>query len=207
VTRIVCISDTHTLHEQLVVPDGDLLIHAGDFTNRGAIGDVEAFDAWLATLPHQHKIVIAGNHDFCFERTPDQAQACLTSCTYLQDSGVQVEGLTIWGSPWQPRFFDWAFNLDRGAPLREKWALIPQDTDILITHGPPWSHGDMCDHGGAAGCKELLARLREISPRLHVFGHIHEAYGVTQEGQTTCVNASICTLQYRPTQLPIVIDL
>jgi predicted phosphodiesterase len=206
-TRIVCISDTHMLHDQVSVPPGDVLIHAGDFSNQGALSDVEKFNAWLGALPHRHKIVIAGNHDFCFEWNAQEAQDLLSSCVYLQDSGIEVEGFKIWGSPWQPRFFDWAFNLDRGEPLREKWSLIPPDTDILITHGPARGHGDRTVTGEDVGCEDLLDRLRQLEPLLHVFGHIHEGYGVTNEGPTICVNACNCTLRYQATQAPIVVDL
>src|SRR3712207_5190443 len=106
--RIVCISDTHTLHDRVQVPDGDVLVHTGDFTKVGAEKDVRAFDRWLASLPHREKVIVAGNHDFCFERTRD-ARDWITAAHYLEDSGATVSGLRFWGSPWQPRFFDWAF--------------------------------------------------------------------------------------------------
>ncbi len=205
--RIVCLSDTHSLHEEVSVPDGDILVHAGDFTERGSLEDVDAFNAWLGRLPHRHKFVIAGNHDFCFEQAPEQARSRLTNAIYLEDSGAVAEGLHIWGSPWQPRFFDWAFNLDRGEPLARKWALVPDHTDILITHGPPHGWGDTTSRGADVGCEELAARIWTVAPRLHVFGHIHEGYGRMQAGPTTLVNASICTLRYRPTNPAIVVEL
>jgi predicted phosphohydrolase len=129
--RLVLISDTHQRHDQLTVPDGDVLVHAGDFSTRGGVEEVARFNAWLGTLKHKHKVVIAGNHDFLFEREPTLARSMLTNVTYLEDSGVTIEGLRFWGSPWQPRFFDWAFNLERGAPLTEKWNLIPTGVDVL----------------------------------------------------------------------------
>ena len=204
--RVVCISDTHTAHRDLVVPPGDLLVCAGDFTRRGDEADVRAFDAWLGELPHPHKVVIAGNHDFAFERDP-AARTWLRHATYLQDSGLTVDGLKIWGSPWQPRFFDWAFNLDRGEPLRAVWDLIPPDTHVLITHGPPFGILDTTSRGQRVGCEALAEAVARIHPRLHVFGHIHEAYGtVTQDG-TVFVNASSCDLRYRARNAPIVVDL
>lgn len=204
--RIVMISDTHGLHRRVRIPDGDLLLHAGDLTNHGELDQVADFNDWLGTLPHRHKFVIAGNHDFCFEES-DGAARLLTNATYLLDSGVTVEGLRIWGSPWQPWFFDWAFNLQRGPEIRAKWKLVPDATDILITHGPPRGFGDRTDSGEDAGCADLLAEIRErIRPRLHVFGHIHEGYGQWNDGETTFVNASTCNLDYDPVQPPIVID-
>ncbi len=204
--RIVCLSDTHHQHDRLVVPPGDVLVHAGDFTRRGAESDVRAFDAWLGGLPHRHKIVIAGNHDFCFELNP-AARAWMTNAIYLQDEAVTLEGVRFWGSPWQPRFYDWAFNLDRGEPLRRVWSRIPSGTDVLITHGPPYGILDATDRGEAVGCEELLLAIRRVCPRLHVFGHIHEGYGEQTVDGTHFVNASNCDLNYRPVQAPVVFDL
>ena len=127
--------------------------------------------------------------------------------TYLQDSGVELMGLRIWGSPWQPVFFNWAFNLPRGEPLRARWALIPNDTDVLVTHGPPMGHGDMTSEGTRVGCEALLDAIQRVCPRLHIFGHIHEDHGVSWEGETACINASVCSLRYEPTQPPLGADL
>jgi Icc-related predicted phosphoesterase len=130
---------------------------------------------------------------------------------YLEDSGISIQGIRIWGSPWQPEFYDWGFNLPPGAPLREKWALIPSNTEVLITHGPPLGHGDLClPHRNRAGCVDLLAEISErIHPRFHVFGHIHEGYGQTSNGETEFINASSCNLQYDRQKLnkPIVFDV
>ncbi len=204
--RIVCISDTHNLCDGVKIPDGDLLIHAGDLTMQGKLDEIARAAAALRALPHRHKVVIAGNHDFGFERTPAQAVPLLAGLTYLQDSGVTIEGLRLWGSPWQPWFFDWAFNLQRGAELRDKWNLIPAGTDVLITHGPPDGHGDKNYSGDSVGCRELREAIRRVVPKLHVFGHIHEGYGTTWEGSTRCVNASLCDLVYRPANPPVVVD-
>ena len=189
--RFVAISDTHGWHSRLEVPDGDVLLHSGDLCNRGALAEVESFDRFLAGLPHTHKIVIAGNHDFCFERQPKEAQARLTHCTYLQDEAVVIEGIKIYGSPWQPRFCDWAFNLARGPALAEKWAMIPEDTDILLTHGPPRGCLDRTHDGREVGCEDLRQRLEGLAVKHHIFGHIHEAYGHRLVGQTNHYNASV----------------
>ena len=205
--RIVCISDTHAMHEGLVVPEGDLLIHAGDCTNSGDLEELAEFDAWLGSQPHPHKVLVAGNHDFAFQREPAEARARIRSATYLQDGEVEIESLRIWGSPWQPWFFDWAFNLERGEEIRAKWSLIPAGVDILVTHGPPLGHGDRTFDARSVGCADLLEAIRRLQPRLHVFGHIHEGYGQTREGTTRCVNASSWSASSRPLNPPIVVEL
>lgn len=207
--RVVCISDTHERHRQLVVPAGDLLVCAGDVTGRGHPDALRDVVAWLAELPHHHRVLIAGNHDFCFEREAALCRAILrdTGIIYLEDAGVEIEGLHVWGSPWQPEFMDWAFNLPRGPLLAERWALIPDQTDILVTHGPPFGILDRTPRGTRAGCDDLLAALPRIRPRLHVFGHIHDSYGTVTRAGTIHVNACACDERYRPVNAPIVVDL
>jgi Icc-related predicted phosphoesterase len=208
--RIVCLSDTHSRHANMAVPDGDVLVHAGDFTKRGTLPEVAAFDAWLASLPHRHKIVVAGNHDFLFERQPSLARATLRSALYLEHEAAEVAGLRVFGSPWQPWFHDWAFNLRRGEALRAKWAEVPADLDLLITHSPPYGVLDRVWDGERVGCEDLRTALARIRPRLHVFGHIHEAYGSIELDAfpgTRFVNAANCDLSYRVTQPAIVVDL
>jgi len=165
------------------------------------------------------QVRIAGNHDWLFQREPQEARRRLGGVTYLQDSAVIIDGLRFWGSPWQPWFLSWAFNLPRGRALREKWALFPEGTDVLITHGPPYGLHDrvgktfskmvsaVMGQGEHAGCRDLLQAVTRLSPRLHVFGHIHEGYGQTRRGDTLHVNASICDARYRPTNPPVVVDL
>jgi Icc-related predicted phosphoesterase len=204
--RLVILSDTHSCHRRLAIPEGDLLIHAGDMTNTGSWQELQDFNEWLGTLPHKHKIVIAGNHDFCWERDVDQAKAILTNGIYLEDSRITIEDINIWGTPWQPEFHDWAFNLPRGRALKEKWDLIPSETDILITHGPPQGHGDRTVLWQHVGCAELYEAVLRVKPRLHIFGHIHEGYGVTRNADTTFINASICELFNRPKNRITVLD-
>ena len=188
--RIVCVSDTHGAHRDLVVPDGDLFVHAGDITRRGELDTVADFDRWLGELPHRHKVVICGNHDFAFQEQPHAARGLITNAVYLEDSGVTVGGLTVYGSPWQPWFGGWAFNLERGPALAAVWAKIPDRTDILVTHGPPAGILDRTSRGIVAGCKDLFDRVWEVRPRLHVFGHIHESAGRSDIDGVTFVNAS-----------------
>jgi Icc-related predicted phosphoesterase len=206
--KIVCISDTHSLHNRMEIPDGDLLIHAGDVSSRGGMTEIADFNEWLGTLPHPHKVIIAGNHDFGFERYPKEAKALITNAKYLNDSGITIEGLKIWGSPIQPWFYDWAFNRQRGKDIRKHWDMIPPDTDILITHGPPFGILDDTDRGEKVGCEDLIDIIQtRVRPRLHVFGHIHEAYGQQQVKETLFVNASMVNLAYRPVNQAIVVDI
>jgi predicted phosphodiesterase len=202
--RLVLISDTHNQQRSLDLPVGDALVHAGDFTMRGTDLEVAAFGAWLGLQPHPHKIVVAGNHDFLFEREPQLARSLLPGDVhYLFDSGVTLGGLRFWGAPWQPWFLDWAFNLRRGAEIAAKWALIPEGVDVLITHGPPMGTADRTVHGENVGCADLGAAMARVKPRLSVFGHIHEGYGVYGDK----VNAAICDDKYRLAHLPVVMDL
>ena len=203
--KIVCISDTHL--RAVEVPDGDVLVHAGDFTMGGTLPEVHSFCKWLGQLPHPHKVVIAGNHDWLFQRRPDLARPLLSNVIYLEDALAEVAGLRIWGSPWQPRFGDWAFNLDRGPALRAKWDLVPDGIDILVTHGPPALMCDLTAGRVHVGCEDLRIAVEERKPRLHVFGHIHEGYGVVETPDTVFVNASICDKNYFPTNMPVVVEL
>lgn len=210
--RLVLISDTHNFHLQMAQPpDGDVIIHAGDVTGGGTLKEVSAFFEWFQALPHRHKIVIAGNHDFAFERAAAQAEALVPpNVTYLRDAGVEIGGLTVWGSPWQPWFYDWAFNLQRGSEIAQKWALIPEDVDVLVTHGPPHRVLDQTVDFPPmlAGCESLAERLRHLPKlRLHAFGHIHEGYGQTTTNGCRFVNASICDVDYVPKNPPVVVDL
>jgi len=204
---ICAISDTHRRHEQLALPPADVLVHSGDFSGRGQLSALDDFNDWLGRQPHRHKIFIAGNHDFCFELKPERARERVTNALYLQDAGVEIEGFYIWGSPWQPWFLDWAFNLKRGLPLREKWDLIPTKTDILLTHGPPMNILDRCLDGRRVGCEELVGAIQRVRPALHVFGHIHEAAGAEEHDGTLYVNASVCSVSLSIAQEPRLIEL
>ncbi|MBA2662569.1 MAG: metallophosphatase domain-containing protein [Bradymonadaceae bacterium] len=190
--RIVAVADTHTFEEDLQVPNGDVFIHAGDLLRAGTLEELILPARWLQSLPHRHKIVVAGNHDRCFERNAERAQAMLgDGIHYLQDSGVVIEGLRIWGSPWQPEFNDWAFNLPRGEALARKWALIPDDTDVLVTHGPPAGFGDRAYDDRGLGCQDLLDAVRRVRPLLHVYGHVHPGGGCWRDGDSWLSNVTV----------------
>jgi len=207
--RVVCFSDTHKNHEELVVPDGDVLVFGGDMSGRGSLRSVIQFNRWIGTQPHKHKIVIAGNHDWAFRKFGNLTRSELTNATYLEDSRVIIDGVTFYGSPWQPEFCGWAFNLPRGGQLKHKWSCIPDETNVLITHSPPHGIGDFSIIGNEhCGCEDLLDRTKELNDlKLHVFGHIHYSYGLTEIDGVSYVNASSCDEEYRITNPPIVVDI
>ena len=196
---VACVSDTHLAHrsQKIEIPDADILVHAGDCTKMGRTEEVAEFSHWFASHPHKHKVMIAGNHDFLFQRDPGLAKQMLDpSIIYLQDSEAEVMGLKFYGSPWQPWFCGWAFNLRNPSELRERWDLIPEDTDVLITHGPPLGILDFTVGGEFAGCEELRQVVKAVKPFAHVFGHIHEGHGTLIEAETEYVNASVLDERY-----------
>lgn len=205
--RLVLLSDTHGFHERLRIPDGDVLIHAGDFCTSGKEVQARAFAKWLRAQPHAHKIVVAGNHDRCLELDLGLGEKLFEGATYLLDREATVAGLRFYGSPWQPEFLSWAFNLPRGEPLREVWSKIPFGIDVLVTHGPPWGILDRTLSEQSVGCEELLMAVERVEPRLHVFGHIHEGAGTLGHKRTQFVNASVCTVGYQPTNPILIADV
>jgi Icc-related predicted phosphoesterase len=204
--KLVCISDTHSLHNDLIVPDGDVLIHAGDCTNVGEAYDFVSFNNFISRLPHPHKLLVGGNHDWGLQVNREQSVSILTNCTYLEDAAITIEGYKFYFSPWTNLFCDWAF-MKRDEELAEVWNKIPADTDILVTHGPPYGIGDVNQEGEHCGSRSLLAAVKSLKLKLHIFGHIHEGYGMYKNRKTKFYNVSTCTRQYRPTNKPVVIDL
>ena len=204
--KIVLASDTHGLHDKVEFPDGDMIIFAGDISNNGQLAQIENFNTFLGTLSYKYKIVIAGNHDFFFEKNHNKVDKVLNNAIYLYDSMIQIEGINIYGSPWQPWFCDWAFNVKSDVDRFKIWQKIPYSTDILITHCPPFGIGDRTNTGELVGCKELAKRLDGLNLKLHVFGHIHESYGVCSTNRHISVNASACNELYNPINSPIVIE-
>lgn len=216
--RIACLSDTHMSHENVQQVPADVVVYAGDSCGWGSRKELAVFCEWFATYPAKHKVMIAGNHDWCFEKHPTIAPMIVREfgIVYLQDEGVEIDGLLFYGSPWQPWFHDWAFNLPRdGWELRKMWEAIPTETDVLVTHGPPfgildkssWRHSKSPDsaHGG---CKILRTEIvTRIKPKLHVFGHIHEGYGSLEMGDTTFVNASVLDETYENCNPVIVVGV
>jgi Icc-related predicted phosphoesterase len=209
--RIVAISDIHGRLPKL--PDADLCILAGDLcpTRDHSIEfqsewlDTD-FRLWLENIPARKIIGIAGNHDFVFEQRSDLVPRDLPWIC-LQDSGIEFEGLRLWGTPWTPMFFNWAF-MESERELETRFADIPDGLDILISHGPPWGVGDKNIEGGLCGSRALKCRVELTKPRFCVFGHIHEGRGEYILHETRCLNVSHLDHRYRPYQNPVtVIDL
>jgi Icc-related predicted phosphoesterase len=206
--RFVALSDTHGKHN-FDLPPGDVLLHAGDVSSRGLKSEVQRFLDWFSSLDYTYKIFIAGNHDFFFEEaSKEEIDAMIpNNLIYLNDSGVEIEGIKIWGSPIQPWFHDWAFNRKRGPEIQKHWDLIPSDSDIVITHGPAFGILDRLISGMPVGCEDLLPTLQRIAPKVHLCGHIHEAYGERQVGDTLFLNASILNVRYEIANAPIEFEL
>jgi len=209
----VCISDTHGDHENVSLPPGDVLIHAGDLTGHGTEPETQAFFRWFGMQNYSHKICVAGNHDTYIEKdvAACQQMANAAGVILLNDSGCNIEGVSVWGSPITPRFFHWSFMRDPGPDIEAHWDLIPSDTDILITHGPVYGILDQVDREGGdkehTGCPSLLKRIQEIKPRFHVFGHIHEDYGrEDHEGVSHC-NVSTMNKEYIIQNDAVVLEL
>jgi Icc-related predicted phosphoesterase len=214
--KITAISDTHTKHEKLngFLPGGDMLICGGDITSRGYLTEIENFLKWFDKIDnYDHKIFIAGNHDFGFQDQPNETNGLLTkykTVDYLQDelllvgNGDYEDMVKVWGTPWQPEFHNWAFNLPRGQALKEKWDMITVGTDILVTHGPAFGKLDYVAYDGKnVGCEDLLFKVQEIKPKIHVFGHIHEGYGYVFDGHTHYINAAVLNGRYEFRNKPV----
>lgn len=208
--KVVFISDTHNLHAKVKIPSCDILVHAGDATGRGTMQEITSFLFWFSQQPAKHKVLCLGNHDHLGERNPSMLKILLSehpSITYLENSSAEVMGLKFWGSPWTPRFYDWAFNADPDK-LIEVWSTIPEGIDVLVTHGPPFGILDETEEGVNAGCKILLHEIQtRAKPKYHVAGHIHEGYGTKVVDGITYINASSCNRKYQPVNPPIVMEI
>lgn len=224
--NLVVLADTHGKHSSLSVPDGDILVHAGDFTERGTFAEVHDFARWWDDQPHDHKIIVAGNHERKLERgcvkRPDILRTLRDVSTYLEDGGCTIDGIEFYGSPWTPTFNDWAFQADEDQ-LDERFGRIPSSTDVLVTHGPPRGILDRAYVarrargmvGGrrtrvrtrSVGSTALKDRVRSVEPEYHVFGHIHEQYGETTHGSTRFINASLVDDQYNVNHEPVRVSI
>ena len=224
--KLTFISDTHNKHKSLTgdLPGGDILIHAGDISSMGYKPEIEDFLTWFDKIDnYDTKVFIAGNHDWGFQTKPDQCRGLLTgykTVDYLEDEELVLyldgpngdkpeENIRIYGTPWQPEFYNWAFNLPKnGSGLQSKWNMIPENTDILITHGPAYGFLDDVEgkRGQHLGCELLAERIKEIKPKIHICGHIHTGYGHYFDGHTHYFNASILNERYIYTQSPWNVD-
>ena len=216
---ITVISDTHGKHNEITqdLPGGDLLLHAGDISSMGYQHEVQQFCKWFNNVEnYDHKIFIAGNHDWGFQNNVEKIMEIVNSyktVTYIQDETVSVgddkKMVNVYGSPWQPEFYNWAFNLQKnGVELAAKWDAIPDNTDILITHGPAFGvldtvSGKMWDN---LGCQLLTDKIKTIKPKIHLCGHIHSGYGYFFDGDTHFLNASVLNEAYQYTNEPLTFE-
>jgi len=231
--KIIALSDTHNRHDELTIPECDLLIHSGDWTNRGKMDEVEIFAKWLNKQTQcKNIIVIPGNHELYFEKyLPESRNWFTDNCPkahLLIDELIEIDGIKIYGSPVTPFFCDWAWNRASGIvkgyvagfkefypkPIKPHWDAIPKDINILITHGPPYGILDQTTHingelrSDHLGCEELISRIKELDNLdLHIFGHIHSPGGNQrhQDG-VSFYNAAICDEHYIPINPITIID-
>jgi len=221
--KIVAMADPHYagVFDKIKVPDGDVLVVCGDLTYKGGLEELQSVASALSEFPHKHKLVIAGNHDFCLEgrkfRDPIvnvnrkfKAEDILVDAglTYLKDSGATIDGIKFWGAPWTPEYHSWAFNVDRDK-IHAKWANIPSGLDVLMVHGPPFGYGDLTIGMERVGDSALLRAIETKKPRVVCYGHIHEDCGERHVGTTRLVNCSIGYPVYREMRQfePVVLDI
>lgn len=204
--RLVCLSDTHNRHHDIALPDGDILIHAGDCTDGGTRYETQNFLEWFSNQSHEYKILVPGNHDFYFEKhlhlinIPD-------NIILLIDEGIEIEKFKFWGSPVTPGIQNWAFNRERGTEIKKHWDLIPENTDVLITHTPPYGILDETQHGIKLGCRELSEILQIVEPKYHLFGHIHHSAGASKRSSIHYFNLSNLDERLRIMHPATIIDL
>lgn len=207
--RLVFISDTHNKHDSIYIPKCDILFHTGDATFQGKEWEVVDFAKWLNKQPAKEIVFVPGNHELVLERClPDSVQWVKEHCPrahVLIEESVTLKGLKIYGSPITPWFFDWAWNRHRGNEIAPHWEKIPIDTDILLTHGPPYGQRDRLVNGGYVGCNDLLNKIEIVKPKIHAFGHIHYSYGISEQNGTNFINASICAENYLPENKPVIV--
>lgn len=215
-TTIVALSDTHNFHRQLEIPFGDILIHAGDAADLGTKEEIEDFLGWFSNQPHKHKIYVPGNHDNPLEN-PDYEYFQRTGVILLWDKEVQLEGLRLYGSPYrvvpEERFYQKKSSKSRYSAfmITETWAdlvwrEIPSELDILVTHMPPYGILDK-NREICWGSLALLNHVKRTQPKYHIFGHIHDEYGLIHNGNTTFANVSICDEYKQPIRKPVVLTL
>ena len=210
--KIVFISDSHNKHKQLKnLPEADVIVHSGDFSSMGYEHEIRNFLKWYSKLSqYKHKIFIAGNHDKLFEDNTTLAKTLIPeNIIYLEDTGIEIDGITFYGSPVSLPFLNWSFMRPE-YKLKQHWEIIPNDTDVLITHTPPFGIKDYARFGTGNHCgSESLYHevTNRIKPKIHCFGHIHSEYGVSKIGDTTFMNVSVLNDDYQMQNKPILVEL
>lgn len=213
--KLVMLSDTHENHRQVSIPDGDVLIHAGDFTMMGEPKRIYDFADWFMSHPHKHKILVAGNHDVSLDRNHRYSEHGIIppilevafeeiGITYLNEGAAVIDGVSFYGTPYTPSYGNWAF-MEPEWMLKNRYNKIPY-VDVLISHGPPKYILDT-SRGESAGSKELFNRVLDMKPKIMVFGHIHDGYGHFFNGETHFYNAAICNGRYKVTNKPLEVEI
>lgn len=218
--KIVAISDIHSHHRKLKLPDADMIIVAGDVSFKGEPEVVEDYIAWLKELPYAHKVNILGNHEMGYDKEPPRPKKIKAlqlmqdaGIHYLENSEVVIDGLKIYGSPVQPWFHNWAWNMQRGEEIAKVWSKIPDDVNILITHGPPYGKLDRVERWTGEvsyeGCKDLKERIQKLTQlKCCIFGHLHLQGGSMLEVEgVKYMNVAVCDEQYRPINKIMEIEL
>jgi predicted phosphodiesterase len=206
--RIVDVGDTHGKHDELGILEGDVLIHCGDFCDgfRKSPSDVDGIDAWFARQQFECILCIGGNHDFAAAERLRLGLPVFRNAVWLQDTSHVYRGVTFYGAPWLPHLQGWAFYMTPGE-LQEKWSMIPDGTDVLITHTPPFGILDRPRSGNVScGCPDLLKQLEVVRPRYHVFGHIHASAGIYEGEHTTFVNAASVDSSFDIARVPVTLE-
>lgn len=209
--KVWFISDTHNGHEMLRIPAGvDMVIHSGDCAVHPIpeinYHEVSKFFDWFSALPIEHKIFVPGNHDTSIEHKLISAP---DGVVMLIHDSITINGINIFGSPYTPLYNNWAFMVPRSR-LPVYWSVIPNNTDILITHGPPYGILDQNFNKEHCGCDSLWKAIRFLDIKYHVFGHIHEQAGRVMklfDHPTTFINASVCGMEYVYENNGYVVDI
>lgn len=217
--KIATISDTHSFHRKLQIPEADVLVCAGDITFKGEQGIMEDFAEWTKSLPVKRKVVICGNHEvgmaYGKKRKPILETFKKSGIDYLENSSITIDGIVFYGSPATPFFYAWEFNYNRGRDIKQVWNNIPLDTQVLVTHGPPYGTLDLIEEDFSnygrdlhQGCEELAKKIEELKNlKIHIHGHIHSGYGFEEKNGVKYVNAAVCTEKYRPINPIQVIEI
>lgn len=223
--KIVAMSDSHNAYNKLIIPPCDILIDTGDYSSKGYKHEVENFYKWLNKQEANHIISVQGNHELGWEANEEEfKKIALEKCPavhLLKNESINIEGINIWGSPYTPYFFNWAYNAGRNQKeadfykkplIKDIWDKIPENTDVLLTHGPPYEildelvYVDGTPKGQFVGCEELLKRIKEVKPDLHLFGHVHCGHGQKHIDGTSFYNVAVCDEMYRPSNGITVIN-
>jgi Icc-related predicted phosphoesterase len=214
--KIVAISDTHNKYSKLIIPECDILISAGDYSSRGYSHEVRAFHIWLAKQPAKYKISVQGNHELGvekdFQTSKLLAEEWCPGVHFIDEGLVEIDGIKIWCSAITPFFCDWAWNRHPNE-IQKHWDMISEDTNILITHGPPYGILDQTTYADGTirpehlGCPKLMERIKIVKPDLHFFGHIHHGGGrAVSAFSTTFFNCAICDEMYCPTNPLTIVE-